>query len=92
MPEVPTIAESGIPGYQTNSWNALVVPRGTAPGIINRINVELGSILGSAEMRERFLQQGIEPNPGSPEEFARFVKEERVRFTRLIKATGIKAE
>ena len=92
MPEVPTIAESGIPGYQTNSWNGLVVPRGTAAGIINRLNVELGSVLGSAEMRERFLQQGIDPNPGSPEDFARFVKEERVRFAKLIKATGIKAE
>ena len=92
MPEVPTIAESGIPGYQTNSWNSLVVPRGTAAGIINRLNVELRSILGSAEMRERFLQQGIEPNPGSPEDLTRFVTEERVRFTRLIKATGIKAE
>jgi len=43
-------------------------------------------------LRERFLQQGIEPNPGSPEDFARFVKEERVRFASLIKATGIKAE
>ncbi len=92
MPEVPTIAESGIPGYQTNSWNALVVPRGTAAAIITRLNTELGSILRNAEMRERFLQQGIEPNPGSPEEFARFVREERVRFTGLIKATGIKAE
>ncbi len=92
MPEVPTIAESGIPGYQTNSWNALVVPRGTAAGIINRLSAELGSILGSAEMRERFLQQGIEPNPGSPEDLTRFVKEERDRFTKLIKATGIKAE
>lgn len=92
IPEVPTIAESGIPGYQTNSWNALVVPRATSAGIINRLNAELRSILGSAEMRERFLQQGIEPNPGSPEDLTRFVKEERDRFTKLIKATGIKAE
>jgi len=92
MPEVPTIAEAGVPGYETNSWNSLVVRRGTPQAIIDRLSREAGAVMKSAEIRERMLQQGIDVEAGTPEEFARFMKEERTRFSQLVKAAGITPE
>jgi len=92
MPDVPTIAETGVPGYETNSWNSLVVRRGTPQAIIDRLSREAGSVMKSADIRERMLQQGIDVEAGTPDELARFIKEELTRFSQLVKAVGITPE
>lgn len=91
-PEIPTIAESGLPGYSANSWNSLVVPRGTPPAIIQRLNTEVVAILNEPEVRQRFKQQGIDAEPGTPAQLAAYVKAEIQRFDKLIKAIGLKLD
>jgi tripartite-type tricarboxylate transporter receptor subunit TctC len=92
VPEVPTIAESGLGGYQMNTWNSLVVPRGTPTPIIQRLNSEVAAVLSEPEVKERMKQQGIDPDPGTPAQLAAFIKSEVARFDNLIKAIGLKVE
>jgi tripartite-type tricarboxylate transporter receptor subunit TctC len=92
LPEIPTIAESGLPGYHMNTWNSLVVPRGTPATIIQRLNAEVVGILNEPEVKERLKQQGIDPDPGTPAQLAAHIKSEVARFDSLIKAIGLKAE
>jgi tripartite-type tricarboxylate transporter receptor subunit TctC len=89
-PEIPTIDESGIKGYQSKSWNALVAPRQTPAAIVQRINAELVAVLKSPQLADQLKSLGIEPEPGPPAELARYVREEIVRLQDLIKATGLK--
>lgn len=90
LPDLPTIAESGLPGYQTNTWNSMVVPRGTPAAIVQRLNGEVVAILNEPEVRERMRQQGIDPAPGTPAELAAYIKAEMARFDQLIAAIGLK--
>lgn len=92
MPDVPTIAESGLPGYETNTWNSLVAPRGTPRAVIERLNAAVAQVLREPDLRERWTQQGIEAEPGPPELLASHIKAEIARFTKLVKATGLKLE
>ena len=92
VPEIPTVAEGGVPGYQTNTWNSLVVPRGTPAPIIQRLNTEVGAVLNDPEVRERFRQQGIDPDPGTPAQLAAHIRAELARFDKLIKAIDLKPE
>src|SRR5262245_42395832 len=92
MPEVPTIAESGLPGYETNTWNSLVAPRGTPPVVIGRLNAAVAAVLGEPDLRDRWSQQGIDADPGPPERLAAHIKAEIARFSKLVKATGLKLE
>jgi tripartite-type tricarboxylate transporter receptor subunit TctC len=92
VPEIPTIAESGLAGYQMNTWNSLVVPRGTPASIIQRLNTEVVAVLNEPEVKERMKQQGIDPDPGTPAQLAAFIKSEVARFDNLIKAIGLKPE
>ncbi len=91
-PDIPTIAESGLPGYQMNTWNSLVVPRGTPMTIVQRLNTEIVGVLNEPEVKERLKQQGIDPDPGTPAQLAAFIKSEVARFDSLIKAIGLKTE
>lgn len=92
VPEIPTVAESGLPGYHMNTWNSLVVPRGTPAPIIQRLNTEVVGILNEPEVKERLKQQGIDPDPGTPAQLAAHIKSEVARFDNLIKAIGLKPE
>jgi len=92
VPEIPTVAESGIPGYQMNTWNSLVVPRGTPAPIVERLNTEVVSILNEPEVRERLKQQGIDADGGTPAQLAAHIKSEIARFDSLIRMIGLKAE
>jgi tripartite-type tricarboxylate transporter receptor subunit TctC len=91
-PDIPTLDESGVKGYQTKSWNALVAPRGMPATIIQRLNRELHAVLNTPAVADRIKQQGIEPEPGTPEELAGYVREEILRFRNLITAVGLKLE
>ncbi|MEO7725860.1 MAG: tripartite tricarboxylate transporter substrate binding protein, partial [Burkholderiales bacterium] len=91
-PAIPTIAESGLAGYETSSWNSLVAPRGTPRPIIERLNAETVAVLNLPEIRERFKQQGVEADPGTPAQLASHIKSERARFDKLIAAIGLKVD
>lgn len=92
VPDIPTVAEAGIAGYATSSWNSLVAPRGTPRHVVERLNAEIVAVLSQPEVRERLKQQGIDPDPGSPDQLAGHIKAERARFTRLITAIGLKEQ
>ena len=90
VPDIPTIAEGGVTGYGTNSWNSMVAPRGTPKTIIERLNRELNVVLNQPDVKERLKKQGIDAEPGTPAQLSAQVKAELARFTQLIKAIGLK--
>ncbi len=92
LPEVPTIAESGVPGYEANNWWGIAAPAGTPPAIVERLHKELSGILASAETQKRFLDEGAEVVHMSPAEFGAFIAAETTKWTRVVKEAGIKAE
>ena len=92
MPEVPTVAESGAPGYQWIFWYGLLAPAKTPRAIVEKLNAEIGTILKQPEVRQRFGPLGIEPVTSSPEEFDKLIANEVAVFTRLAKAGNIKLD
>ena len=92
LPDVPTMAESGVPGYAVTLWWGLFAPGGTPRPIITRLNAEVARILESAEMRERLAAEGAEPTPMTPEAFARIVREEIEFWRRIAREAGVKPE
>lgn len=91
-PDVPTIAESGVPGFSVLSWFGLYAPRGLPPELATRINEEVNKVLRAPEMAARFATLGIEPARGTPAEFAAMVAEDTVRWTRLAKELNIRLD
>ncbi len=92
LPDIPTVAEGGIPGYGTNTWNSLVAPRGVPHHVVARLNAETVAVLNQPEVREKLRAQGIDPDPGTPTQLAAHIKSELARFEKLIKAIGLKTE
>jgi tripartite-type tricarboxylate transporter receptor subunit TctC len=88
----PTIAESGVPGYEMSGWNAMALPRGTSKAVVERLNAEIVAILKSPEVRERLAGQGYEPEAGTPQQLGEMIKSELLRYGKLVKAVGMKAE
>lgn len=91
-PEIPTVAESGLPGYEYWSWMGIAAPAGTPREIISRLNATIAKILATKEAHEWFAEQGGEPVLESPDEFAAYIKAEYSRWGKLIREAGIKAE
>lgn len=91
LPEVPTVAEAGLPGYRTVSWNGILAPAGTPKDVIAKLNAEINKALASPEVQKSLATDGSEPRGGSPEEFGRFIAEETQRWGKLIKDAGITA-
>jgi tripartite-type tricarboxylate transporter receptor subunit TctC len=91
-PELPTVAESGMPGYESGTWFALLAPAGTPRDIVNRLNAELGKIVATAEMKAKLLDQGADPVTMTPEQIRAFVKSELAKWTKVVKTVGIKAD
>jgi tripartite-type tricarboxylate transporter receptor subunit TctC len=89
-PDIPTLDESGVKGYQSKSWNSLVAPRQTPAANILRLNTELVAVLKSQQLADQLKGLGIEPEPGTPAELARYIREEIARFRDLINAIGLK--
>jgi tripartite-type tricarboxylate transporter receptor subunit TctC len=85
VPDVPTIAESGLPGYVVESWYGVFVPVNTPKDIVSRLNTELVRILGTNEVRERLAADGSEATPTTAEEFAAFVREEHQKWGRVVR-------
>jgi len=92
MPDVPTLAEAGLPGYDSDVWYALLAPRGTPPAVVKRLHDESVEVLKSPMMRERFASDGIRSIGSTPEELARYMKSERVKWADVIKRSGATVE
>jgi tripartite-type tricarboxylate transporter receptor subunit TctC len=92
LPDVPTVAEAGVPGYEAIEWNGVMVPAGTPPAVVRRINQALVKALAVPALRERIVQIGSEPVGNSPEEFGAFIKSEFTAWAKVIKEVGIKVE
>jgi tripartite-type tricarboxylate transporter receptor subunit TctC len=92
LPDVPTIAEAGVPGYEASNWWGILAPAGTPAPILDRLHRELSAVLDSPETRKRFELEGAEVVRMSPSEFANFVTQETAKWTRVVKDAGIKAE
>jgi len=89
-PDVPTIAESGLPGYQAVGWFGLLAPAKTPPAIIKQINEAVVSIMDTKDFREHLANLGAEPMPQTPEEFGRYINADVAKWTKLVKDNGIK--
>jgi tripartite-type tricarboxylate transporter receptor subunit TctC len=92
LPELPTFAEAGLPGYDTNAWYSMHAPAGTPPEVVRRLNAELVATLKDPDILERFKQLATDPVGNSPEEFAAFVRSELDKYAKVIKAAGIKLD
>jgi tripartite-type tricarboxylate transporter receptor subunit TctC len=92
LPDVPTMQEAGVQGFEFTQWLAILAPAGTPQPIVAQLNKALNAALGSKEVAEKFAQQGFEPFITSPEESRKFLANEVQRYARLIKARGITAE
>jgi tripartite-type tricarboxylate transporter receptor subunit TctC len=92
LPGVPTIAESGLPGFQSESWFGIVAPEKTARGVIMQLNRDVIGILKTADLKARFLRQGAVPMYGTPEEFKRLMQAEFVKYQKLVKDAGISSQ
>ena len=92
LPDMPTVAEQAVPGFDSGSWFGLLAPAGTSPAIVSRLNAEVVKMLQAADVRERMLQQGAEPAPGTPAQFTQLIREDSVRWAKVIKASGAKAD
>ena len=92
LPDVPTIAESGYPGFEAATWSGLVAPKGTPKAIVERLNAETNKALKNPEMLAKLDSDGSEPLGGSPQRFADFMKTEHAKWGAVIKEAGIKLE
>jgi len=91
-PDLPTMAEAGLTGFDISTWFGLFAPAGTPKEIIAKWNAEVAKILNSQEMRDKLIAQGAEPSPTTPEQFAAFVKSEIPKYAKIIKASGAKVD
>lgn len=91
-PEMPTIAEAGVPGYDANAWFGIFAPAGTPQALINRLNAEIVRILKLPETRDRFLALGAEPVGSTAEQFGAFYRNEVAKWARVVKESGARVE
>jgi tripartite-type tricarboxylate transporter receptor subunit TctC len=92
LPEVPTISESGVPGYEAVAAFGILAPAGTPREIVMRLNSEVNRALKLPDMAERFAQQGAIPAPGTPEEYGAFVRSEIAKWAKVVKVSGARVE
>lgn len=92
LPDVPTVAQSGLPGYETSTWGGLLAPAGTPKATVHKLAAETTRILALPDVRERMLAAGVEPVGGTPEQFANFIASEMVKWGKVAKAAGIEPE
>ncbi len=91
-PDLPTMAEAGMPGFDISTWFGLLAPAGTPPDVIAKWNADVVKVLNSPDVREKMFAQGAEPSPQTPAEFASFIAREREKYARIVKASGAKVD
>ena len=92
MPEIPTISEAGLPGYEATTWYGMLAPAATSVGIVNRLQREMVEVIGLPDVRDKLLAQGLEPVGNKPAEFAGIISAELLKWSKVVGAAGVKAE
>jgi tripartite-type tricarboxylate transporter receptor subunit TctC len=92
LPDIPTVDEAGLRGYDASSWYGLFAPAGISKNVLNVLSREIVKIMQVQEVRDRFAADGFEPVGSSPEEFAKFMREEIAKWGKIVKTAGIKGE
>jgi tripartite-type tricarboxylate transporter receptor subunit TctC len=92
LPDVPTVAEAGVPGYEHILWGMLLVPAATPKDVVARLNREAVKVLEAADVRERYAGMGVEPAPSTPERAAAYLKSETEKYAKVVKAIGLRIE
>lgn len=92
LPDVPTIVEAGLPWFTVDTWYVLMMPAGTPPEIINRLNAEFTKIVKSPETRKQLAGRGVEPVTSTPEEANQFIKSETERWGKVVRESGARAD
>ena len=92
VPELPTVAESGVPGYESSLWYGVLLPAHTAPAIVARLNQTINAILRETDVGERFAGLGADPRGGTSAEFRQYISAEVIKWGKVIKAVGIRAD
>jgi tripartite-type tricarboxylate transporter receptor subunit TctC len=90
MPELPTVSEAGVPGFEANNWLGLLVPAGTPRAIVDRLNKETAATLATPEVADLLFRQGFEVSYGTPEQFAAYIKSEIAKWGKVVKDSGAK--
>jgi tripartite-type tricarboxylate transporter receptor subunit TctC len=91
-PDLPTVAEAGVPGYEAANWFGTMVPAKTPPAVVSKLSQEIGRVLRLPDVRERLLTQGMEPVSNTPEEFTAYIRSEMTKWAKVVKASGARAE
>jgi tripartite-type tricarboxylate transporter receptor subunit TctC len=92
LPDVPSVAESGFPGFEDYTWVGFFVPTGTPKSIVSKINTDIELLLQQQDVREQLAQLGFDSVGGTPESFARYIKIEMTKWSKVVKETGVKAD
>jgi len=92
MPNLPTISESGVPGYDSGVWYAMLAPRGTPQPVLARLHEEFRKVLADPGIRDFLTKSGIDPGRGSPEELTRYMRSELAKWAGVVKAANIKLD
>jgi tripartite-type tricarboxylate transporter receptor subunit TctC len=92
LPDVPTLAEAGVPGYETGIWLGLMAPAGTPRAVLERLNVEIAKVLNATDVKETWGKQGAAPMTMTLEQFDKFLREDITKWASVVKATGMKVE
>jgi tripartite-type tricarboxylate transporter receptor subunit TctC len=92
LPDVPTLQEAGVPGYEASVWLALLAPAGTPRDIVNKLNSEIGKLMSSPDTRKALYDAGVEVSPSTPGAMTEYMAQEMVRWGKVVKETGIKLE
>lgn len=92
LPNTPTVAESGLPGYEAKNWYGVLAPARTPAAVLERLSKEMGGVLAMTDVRETLLAQGLDPAPSSAAQFTAYVKAEIAKWAKVVKAAGVKPE
>ena len=92
LPSVPTIAEAGVPGYETTIWLGVMAPKATPPAVVDKLNAEIRKIVSQQDLRDNWAKQGAVPMTMTPTEFARYLEQDIVKWERIVKISGAKPD
>jgi tripartite-type tricarboxylate transporter receptor subunit TctC len=92
LPDVPTISESGVPGYEATIWLGMMAPKGTPKAVVDKLNEAMSKIASQPEVKQTWAKQGAVPMVMSPEAFEKYARDDIAKWAKVIKTAGIKAE